>query len=82
MFLLLKIDRQGLSDVEMKDILSLNNDVIDELHPYWSPPSAGVSRVPTLAWIRLRDDLKEYMEETISSGRKTVQFSHRLYIYL
>ncbi len=51
----------GLSDSEMEDILSLDDDVLAEVFPpSWTPP---VLRIPPMAWVSLRNSLAGLLEE-------------------
>ena len=55
---LLSIARNGLTESELNDILSCDDDVLNDVYTYWTPP---VRRLPPLLLIRLRADLEEYI---------------------
>ena len=44
----------GLTDIEMDDILSCDNDVLNEVYKYHDPPLEGTVRIPALLWARLK----------------------------
>ncbi|XP_019497562.1 PREDICTED: NACHT domain- and WD repeat-containing protein 1 isoform X3 [Hipposideros armiger] len=49
--------RHGLSEAELKDILSLDDEVLQAVYQDWTPPSKELLRFPPLLWVRLRRDL-------------------------
>eukprot|EP01031_Cornospumella_fuschlensis_P028059 gene28059-33878_t len=51
--------RDGMNDVEMKDCLSLQQSVFDEVCQYWS----DVKSVPVHVWLRLKFALKPLLAE-------------------
>ena len=50
--------KYGLSDAELDDILSLDDEVLNDVYQYWTPP---VRRIPPLLWIRVKTDLGAYI---------------------
>ena len=48
--------REGISDAEMVDLLSLDDDVLKRVFQYSSP---GITKLPPHVWLRLRDQLKQ-----------------------
>lgn len=50
--------KYGLSDTELDDILSIDDDVLNDVYQYWTPP---VRRIPPLLWIRVETDLGAYI---------------------
>uniref|UniRef100_A0A8C2K4B0 NACHT and WD repeat domain containing 1 n=1 Tax=Cyprinus carpio TaxID=7962 RepID=A0A8C2K4B0_CYPCA len=57
------LSRSGLSEAELQDVLSLDNDVLAEIYKYWLPPSHTLLRFPRLHWSRLRHDLTAHLTE-------------------
>ncbi|XP_037674481.1 NACHT domain- and WD repeat-containing protein 1 isoform X2 [Choloepus didactylus] len=49
--------RYGLSEAELKDVLSLDDEVLQAVYRDWTPPSKELLRFPPLLWVRLRRDL-------------------------
>ena len=43
----------GLTDIEMDDVLSCDDEVLNEVYQYHDPPLEGTIRVPALMWARL-----------------------------
>ena len=52
------VAENGITEVEMEDMLSLDDDVLNDVYVYWTPP---IRRLPPLLWVRVRNDLDEYL---------------------
>ena len=52
--------RNGISQNELEDVLSLDNDVLRSIFQHHIPP---VRRLPGILWTRIRNDLDEYITE-------------------
>ena len=50
--------KHGLSEFELEDILSCDDDVLDDVYQFWTPPTR---RLPPLLIVRLRYDLNRYL---------------------
>lgn len=48
----------GLSELELEDILSCDEDVLNDVYMYWTPP---IRRLPPLLLVRIKNDLEEYL---------------------
>ncbi|KAG8454860.1 hypothetical protein GDO86_001182 [Hymenochirus boettgeri] len=72
--------RSGLSEAELKDILSLDDEVLSDIYQYWAPPSNDVIRFPFLPWTRLRQDLEGYLVERQADGSTVLGLYHRQFI--
>ncbi|KFV73473.1 NACHT and WD repeat domain-containing protein 1, partial [Struthio camelus australis] len=72
--------RNGLSDMELKDILSLDDDVLSEIHHCHFPSSKSVLRLPPLHWARLRSDMGECLAERKADGFTLLGFAHRQFV--
>ncbi|XP_029470055.1 NACHT domain- and WD repeat-containing protein 1 [Rhinatrema bivittatum] len=72
--------RNGLSEAELKDVLSLDNEVLSDIYQYWAPPSSEVIRLPPLLWTRLRFDLGEYLMERQADGYTVLGLYHRQFL--
>uniref|UniRef100_A0A8C5QHW8 Uncharacterized protein n=1 Tax=Leptobrachium leishanense TaxID=445787 RepID=A0A8C5QHW8_9ANUR len=72
--------RNGLSEAELKDILSLDDDVLSDIYQYWAPPSNEVIRFPALSWTRLRYDLEGYLVERQADCSTVMGLYHRQFI--
>ena len=70
----------GLTEVELEDVLSCDNDVLNEVYVYHDPPVPGVLRIPNLLWTRLKLEISEYLTERLSYGRVTKYWYHRQFI--
>jgi hypothetical protein len=62
---LLTVARTGISSVELEDVLSLNDDVLNEIFGWTSPP---VRRMPHLFWVRLLHDIRPFLVERGGDG--------------
>ena len=67
----------GISEVELEDVLSCNDEVLNEVYKYHDPPVAGMIRIPPLLWTRARFDLKEYIVEHQGVNMATLSWYHR-----
>lgn len=48
----------GASEAELEDILSCDDDVLNDVYMYWTPP---MRRLPPLLLVRIRNDLNQYL---------------------
>lgn len=69
--------RTGLSEAELKDILSLDDEVLADIYQYWAPPRSDVIRIPALSWTHLRHDLDEYLVKRHADGIAVLGLYHR-----
>lgn len=69
--------RNGLTENELEDALSLDDDVIDDVYQYWDPPVEGVVRLPNLLWARVRHDIDEFLTERQANGKTVIAWYHR-----
>lgn len=69
--------RTGLSEAELKDILSLDDEVLADIYQYWAPPRSDVIRIPALTWTHLRHDLDEYLVKRHADGIAVLGLYHR-----
>ena len=67
----------GLTDIEMEDVLSCDDLVLNEVYQYHEPPLEGVIRIPSLLWSRLEHALKEYICERRVDGKVVLAWYHR-----
>ena len=52
----------GLNEVEMEDVLSLDDDVLQSVFVHYLPPWKCF-RLPSTLWIRIRNDMHKYLVE-------------------
>ncbi|KAJ8408417.1 hypothetical protein AAFF_G00258310 [Aldrovandia affinis] len=69
--------RDGLSETELRDVLSLDDEVLADIYQYWLPPCPTLVRLPPLLWSRLRHDLGEYLVERQTHGVSVLGLYHR-----
>ncbi|XP_052261935.1 uncharacterized protein LOC127865910 isoform X2 [Dreissena polymorpha] len=70
----------GLTEFEIEDVLSCDDDVLNDVYRYHDPPVPGIVRIPPVLWARIRYDIKEYIVERMSYGRTTLNWYHRQFI--
>ncbi|XP_037624904.1 NACHT domain- and WD repeat-containing protein 1 isoform X1 [Sebastes umbrosus] len=69
--------REGLLEAEVRDVMSLDDDVISEVYRYTLPPTPSLIRLPPLLWARLRRDLEDLLEERWTGGVAAIAFNNR-----
>ena len=72
--------KSGLTEGEMEDILSCDDEVLNDVYQYWDPPVKGVVRIPSSVWKRLRYDVAEFTVERQSGGKTVIAWYHRQFI--
>lgn len=63
--------------MELRDVMSLDDDVISEVYRHSLPPTPSLIRLPPLLWARLRWDLQDQLEERWTDGVIVLTFSSR-----
>ena len=69
--------KSGLTQTELKDVLSCDDDVLDDVYQYWTPP---IRRIPPLLWVRIREDLSSYLVDRGADGARVTTWYHRQFI--
>ena len=69
--------KNGLTESELEDVLSLDDEVLNDVYQYWTPP---VRRLPPLLWIRIRSDIGDYLIERGADDARVVYWYHRQFI--
>ncbi|XP_052083625.1 NACHT domain- and WD repeat-containing protein 1-like [Mytilus californianus] len=70
----------GISDLEWEDVLSCDDEVLDDIYRYHDPPVPGIVQMPPVLVARIRHDLREYIVERRSFGKTTLNWYHRQFI--
>lgn len=68
--------REGISEMELLDLLSLDDEVLNSIFLFWLPP---VRRLPPFLWTRLRLDLGVFLVERDSGDAEVFTWYHRLF---
>ncbi|MBE0685933.1 MAG: DUF4062 domain-containing protein, partial [Anaerolineaceae bacterium] len=68
--------KNGLSEDELLDILSMDNEIISDFLRR-SPKSPRVDRLPVVIWSRLYFDLEPYLADREADGSTLFSFYHR-----
>ena len=66
--------KYGLSDAEIDDLASLDDDILNDVYQYWTPP---IRRIPPLLWLRLKSDLGSYIVSKGADGVLVNNWYHR-----
>uniref|UniRef100_A0A1I8G4P0 NACHT domain-containing protein n=1 Tax=Macrostomum lignano TaxID=282301 RepID=A0A1I8G4P0_9PLAT len=66
--------RSGLSEPELEDLLSLDEDVLGEIFEHHLPPFI---RIPPLSWTRVRHAIGGYLAEREADGARVLFWYHR-----
>ncbi|XP_077984832.1 NACHT domain- and WD repeat-containing protein 1-like [Glandiceps talaboti] len=66
--------KNGLTENELEDILSLDDDVLNDVYQYWTPP---IRRLPPLLWVRIRAELSSYLVDRGADGVRVISWYHR-----
>ena len=69
--------KNGLTEPELEGILSLDDEVLDDVYQYWTPP---FRRLPPLLWIRIRSDIGDYLIERGADDSRVIYWYHRQFI--
>ncbi|KAI3369162.1 hypothetical protein L3Q82_026115 [Scortum barcoo] len=73
----ISLAREGLLEAELRDVMSLDDDVISEVYRYSIPPTPSLIRLPPLLWAQLRWDLEDQLEERWTGGVAAIAFNNR-----
>lgn len=69
--------KSGLTEAELEDVLSLDDEVLDDVYQYWDPPMKRTVRIPSLVWKRIRYYIQDYIVEQQSDGMTVLAWYHR-----
>ncbi|XP_046570723.1 NACHT and WD repeat domain-containing protein 2-like [Haliotis rubra] len=73
----LTISRRGLTETELEDILSCDDDVLNDVYMYWTPP---IRRLPPLLLVRLKTEFSQYLVDKGADGVRVFFWYHRQFI--
>ena len=73
-FAYITLSKDGLSETELEDILSLDDELLNSVYQYHRPP---VRRIPPLLWTRLRAEIPNYLTEREADGLTVINWYHR-----
>ena len=73
----LTMSTNGLSENELEDILSIDDQVLQDVFQYHEPP---IRRFPLALWTRIKHDLSEYLTEKEIDETRVVYWFHRRFI--
>ncbi|OAF67265.1 Leucine-rich repeat and WD repeat-containing protein [Intoshia linei] len=70
--------RSGLSEIEIEDILSLDDKILNDVFQYHLPP---VRRIPSLLSKRIQNDLIQYLTEREVDGITILNWYHKQFTH-
>ena len=73
----LTASKNGLTELEMEDLLSLDDDVLNTVFEFHLPP---IRRLPSILWARIRADIVEYIVDREADGARVMSWYHRQFI--
>ena len=59
---------------ELEDVLSCDDEVLNDVYQYHTPP---LRRLPPLLWVRIQDDLDDYLVSSGADGIQVIRWYHR-----
>lgn len=74
---LITLSKNGLSESQLLELLSMDNNVLNEVFENSSPLSEKHIRLPVLLWERLRFYLGFYLNEQNDNGYVVLRWSHK-----
>ena len=74
---LITLSKNGLTESQLLELLSMDNNVLNEVFEDASPLSEKHIRLPSLLWKRLQFYLGPYLEETNDNGYVVMRWSHK-----
>ena len=66
--------KNGVSEPEIEDFISLDDKVLDDIYQYHLPPTR---RIPPLLWTRVRSDLPGYLADCEADGVCIINWYHK-----
>ena len=66
--------KNGISEPEIEDLISLDDKVLDDIYQYHLPPTR---RIPPLLWTRVRSDLPGYLADSEADGVCVINYYHK-----
>ena len=70
----LTASQNGLTELEMEDILSIDDEVLSDVFQFHVPP---IRRLPSILWARIRGDMLDYIVDRGADGVKVMSWYHR-----
>ena len=77
LFYLTSSDESGISDVELEDVLSLDDELLNHIFEYHLPP---IRKFPISLWNRIKYSLKDYITQREIDGVNVNCWYHRKFL--
>ena len=69
--------KNGRTQTELEDVLSCDDEVLNDVYQYWDPPVDTIVRIPASLWKRIHYDIEEFLVERQADGKTVVAWYHR-----
>ena len=76
-FYLTLFDQRGISENELEDVLSIDDDVLTSVFKHHHAP---VRRFPIALWLNIKYELKEYITNKETDGVSVISWLHKVFI--
>ena len=73
LFAYLHLSNLGLTENELVDLISLDDEVLTDVFQYSAPP---LRRLPAVLWARIRNSIEEYVVTREANGGKVNSSLH------
>ncbi|XP_067950394.1 NACHT and WD repeat domain-containing protein 2-like [Watersipora subatra] len=77
LFAYLHLSNLGLTENELVDLISLDDEVLNDVFQYHVPP---LRRLPAVLWARIRNSVQDYMVTREANGGKVIAWYHRQFV--
>lgn len=67
----LTVFKNGISESELEDILSIDDDVLNEIFDKYEPP---IRRFPNSIWLRIKNEINDYLTEKESDDTLVISW--------
>lgn len=73
LFAYLHLSSLGLTENELVDLISLDDEVLTDVFQYHAPP---LRRLPAVLWAKIRNSVKDYLVTREANGGKVSSFGY------
>ncbi|XP_067951033.1 uncharacterized protein [Watersipora subatra] len=77
LFAYLHLSNLGLTENELVDLISLDDEVLNDVYQFHVPP---LRRLPTVLWARIRNSVQNYLVTREANGGSVIAWYHRQFV--